>query len=182
MSERTKVVVLVVLGVVLAAVVFYMYVGGTSLAVGTGSSDSDAYQPIDVQNPALHLDRIEQLRKLEYKPTGRDIFSAQLPPPPRPAEPPRALPPVGPSLPPEPPPFSPPFKYYGYSDDVATKKRSGFFTNGEEVFIVSEGDLIQGKFRIVGISPNSADVEEVSTGRHAKLTMETQGGGESPKP
>ncbi len=177
MSERAKVVLLALLGVVLAAVVFYMYVGGTSLAVGAGSSDSDAYQPIDVENPALHLDRIERLRKLDYKPTGRDIFSAELPPPPRKPEAPRALPPAGPNLPPEPPPFSPPFKYYGYSEDVVTKKRSGFFTNGEEVFIAAEGDLVQAKYRIVSVTPGTAEIEEVSTGRHAKLTMDTQGGG-----
>lgn len=176
MSERAKVLILVVLGVVLAAVVFYVYVGGTPITVGAGSSESEAYRPIDVENPALHLDRIERLRKLEYKPTGRDIFSSQPPPEPKKAEAAPVLPPAGPHLPPEPPPLVVPVKYYGFSDDVVTKKRSGFFTNGEEVFIASEGDLLQGKYRVVSITPTSAEVEEVSSGRRAKLTMEGQGG------
>jgi len=183
MSERAKVVTLIGLGVVLAAVVFYLYVGGTSITVGAGSSVSEAYRPIDVENPALHLDRIERLRKLEYKPTGRDIFSSQPPPEPKKAEVAPLLPPAGPHLPPEPPPLVVPIKYYGFSDDAVRKKRSGFFTNGEEVFIASEGDLLQGKYRVISITPAATEVEEVSTGRHAKITMDNQGGapqGDSP--
>jgi len=183
MSERAKIIILIALGVVLGVVVFYVYVGGTP-TMGAGSSVSSSYQPIDVENPALHLDRIERLRKLEYKPTGRDIFSSQPPVEPKKAEPAPTLPPAGPHLPPEPPPLVVPIKYYGFSDDARTKKRSGFFTNGEEVYIASEGELLQGKYRIISITPAAAEVEEVSTGRHAKLTMENQGGspqGDSPQ-
>jgi len=184
MSERAKVMILISLGVVLGVVVFYIYVGGTSITVGAGSSDLEAYRPIDVENPALHLDRIERLRKLEYKPTGRDIFSSQPPVEPKKAEPAPTLPPAGPQLPPEPPPLAVPIKYYGFTDDARTKKRSGFYTNGEEVYIASEGELLQGKYRIISITPAATEVEEVSSGRHAKLTMENQGGspqGDSPQ-
>lgn len=176
MSERTKIVLLAVLGLVLAAVVFYSFVGGTTLTVGAGSAAPESYQAMEVENPALHLDRIERLRKLEYKPTGRDIFSSELPPPPKKAE--TKFPaPKGPDLPPEPPALVVPFKYYGFSDDVATKKRRGFFTNGEEVFIASEGETLMGKYRIITISANWSDVEEVSSGRRARLTMDSQGSG-----
>ncbi|HTQ86851.1 MAG TPA: hypothetical protein VMI93_11610 [Candidatus Solibacter sp.] len=174
MSERFKVSVLIVLGVVLAAAVFYAFVGGPQLAVGTSSAASDSYQAIAVDNPALHLDRIERLRKLEYKPTGRDIFTSELPPPPPPKKDPRVPPPKGPDEPPPPPALVVPFKYYGFSDDIATKKRSGFFTNGEEVFIAVEGQTLQGKYRVVTLSTAWADVEEVSTSRRARLTMEGQ--------
>jgi len=179
MSERAKVATLIVLGVVLAAVVFYMYVGGTSIAVRAGSTAPASYQAMDIDNPALHLDRIERLRKLEYKPTGRDIFSSVLPPPPKKIEPAHTPPPTGPNLPPPPPALVVPFKYYGFTDDVATKKRRGFFTNGEEVFIASEGELVLGKYRIITISSSSAEVEEVGSSRRATLTME--GPGASPQ-
>jgi len=184
MSERAKFSILIVLGVVLAAVVFYVYVGGTSITVGAGSSAADSYQPIAIENPALHLDRIERLRKFEYKPSGRDIFSSVLPPPPKKIEPARTPAPTGPNLPPEPAPLVVPFKYYGFSDDVHTKRRRGFFTNGEEVFIASEGELVLGKYRVISITPTAAEVEEVSTSRRARLSMEGQGTGpqgESPQ-
>jgi len=179
MSDKTKVAILAVLGVILAAVVFYTFVGGTPMAVGAGSAAADSYQAMAVENPALHLDRIERLRKLEYKPTGRDIFTSVLPPPPVKKVPPRTPPPTGPNLPPPPPALVVPFKFYGFSDDVATKKRRGFFTNGDEVFIAAEGELVLGKFRIITISPTGADVEEVSTNRRARLTIE--GPGSSPQ-
>jgi hypothetical protein len=174
MSQRAKFVILAVLGAILALTLFYNVKGNSPVTVAAGTADT--YLPIAIENPALHLDRIERLRKLEYKPTGRDIFTAELPPPPKKKETATVPPPKGPDLPPEPPPLVPPFKYYGFSDDAATKKRRGFFTNGEEVFIAAEGELVQGKFRILTLSNSWADVEEVSSSRHARLNMESPGG------
>ena len=173
MNERTKILILAALGVLFAAVVFYHVKGGSAEAVASG--DGEAYKPIGVENPALHLDRIERQRKLEYHPTGRNIFTAELPPPPQPKKP--SYPsPQGPEPPPPEPPLAVPFKYYGFSDDAATKKRRGFFTNGEDVFIAAEGDTVQGKFRVVSIGNTSAEVEEVSSHRRAKLNLECAGG------
>jgi hypothetical protein len=172
MNERRKVAVLAGLAVVLAAVLAYSYFGGSTISVGAGSSATASYHAMDIDNPALHLDRIERLRKLEYRPTGRDIFSASLPPPPAPKPDPHVPPPKGPDLPPPPPALTVPFKYFGFSDDVAIKKRRGFFSNGDDVIIAAEGEIILGKYRVVSISAASAEVEEVSTSRHATLAME----------
>jgi hypothetical protein len=173
MTERTKAWILAALGVVLAVVVFYTLKGGSTEAVAPGGGET--VHPIGVENPALHLDRIERLRKLEYHPTGRDIFTAELPPPPRP-KPAAVPPPQGPALPPPEPPLTVPFKFYGFSDDAVTKKRRGFFTNGEDIFIATEGETVQGKFRIVSIGNTSAEVEEVGSSRRAKLNLEAPGG------
>lgn len=169
MADRGKVLILIALGVVLAFVVFYNVKGGSPVAVAANSSAS--YQPIAIENPALHLDRIERLRKLEYHPTGRDIFTAELPPPPKPVRP-AAAAPIGPPPPPPEPALVVPFKYYGFSADALTKKRRGFFTNGDEVFIAAEGETVQGKFRVITIGNAAAEVEEISTGRRARLNME----------
>jgi hypothetical protein len=169
MAERSKVIVLIALGAVLALVLFYNFKGGSHASVAGKTTAS--YQPIAIENPALHLDRIERLRKLEYHPTGRDIFTAELPPPPRPknAEERR---PIGPPAPPPEPALVVPFKYYGFSADAVTKKRLGFFTNGEDVYIAAEGELLQGKFRVLSIGNTWAEVEETSSNRRARLTME----------
>ena len=174
MTERTKVVILAVLGVVLAVVVFYSVRGSSPVAVAPEVAET--YQPIGVVNPALHLDRIERLRKLEYHPTGRDIFTAELPPPPAPKTP-RFPGPTGPQPPPPEPPLAVPFKYYGFSDDAVTKKRRGFFTNGEDIFIAMEGETVQGKFRIVSLGNTAAEVEEISSSRRARLNLEGPAGG-----
>ena len=169
MSERTKIGILIVLGVILALATFYAVKGESPVAVAAGTS-SAAYKPIAIENPALHLDRIERLRKLEYHPTGRDIFSASLPPPPVDKR--LAVLPVGPPQPPPEPALVVPFKYYGFTADAVTKHRRAFFTNGEDVFIAAEGESIQGKFRVVTIGNTWAEVEEISTSRRQRLTME----------
>jgi len=140
---------------------------------------AEAYHPLLVGNPALHLERIERLRKLEYHPSGRDIFTAELPPPPQPKVPkPHCC--SGPMPPPPDPPLVVPFKYYGFSTDSRTGKRKGFFTNGDDVYIASEGESVQSRFRILAIGATSAEVEEVSTSRRATLTMEAPAAGGPP--
>jgi hypothetical protein len=173
MTSQTKLRFLMGLGIVLVAVLFFNMQGEGPALPGTAADE--AYKPLALENPALHLDRIERLRKLEYHPTGRDIFSSELPPPPKPRVESRGF--VGPQPPPPDPPLVVPFKYFGYSTDVRTGKRRGMFTTGEDVIIASEGDSVQSRFRILSIGPTSAEVEEISTKRHATLTMEAPPGG-----
>jgi hypothetical protein len=178
MSSQTKTRIRIGLGFVLLAVVLLNYQGGSTAVPGTAADET--YRAIAVENPALHLDRIESLRKLEYHPTGRDIFTAELPKPPAPKviETPK---PIGPAQPPPDPPLTVPFKFYGFSLDPKTGGRRGFFTNGDEVFIVSQGELVLNRYRIVSIGNTVAEVEEVSSGKKANLTLETSGPGASPQ-
>ena len=179
MNQQTKLRVLAGLGVILAALVLYQMRG--SVPAVTGASADGAYKPLAVENPALHLDRIEQVHKLEYRSNGRDIFSAELPPPPKPPAPARRPAPVGPQPPPPDPPLSLPFKFYGYSADPRTGKRRAFFTNGDEVFIAAEGDLVQGRYLVLHIGSTSAELEETATNRKATLTLEAPPGGAGPQ-
>ncbi|HKO04615.1 MAG TPA: hypothetical protein VJW51_07685 [Candidatus Acidoferrales bacterium] len=174
MTQQAKVRTLAGLALVLALIVFINFKGGGSAAPGTAPEET--YRAIALENPALHLERIERLRKLEYHPTGRDIFTSELPKPPKPPTPqPTVVP--GPPLPPPEPPLVVPFKFYGVTTDARTGKRRGLFTNGDEVFIVGEGESVQSRFRILTIGNTSAEVEEIGTSRRATLTMEAQSGG-----
>jgi hypothetical protein len=40
------------------------------------------------------------------------------------------------------------------------------------VFILSEGEVLQGKYRLLRIGNNTADFEEVQTGKRASLPLE----------
>lgn len=178
MNQQAKLRILAVLGVIFVALVLYEMRGNVTAV--SGVSASDAYKPLTVENPALHLDRIERLRKLEYRSNGRDIFSAELPPPPAPKVVKTPVP-QGPPLPPPDPPLTLPFKFYGFSADPQSGRRRAFFTNGEEVFIASEGDLVQGRFRVVKINNTSAELEETSSHKHATLNLDAAAAAGAPQ-
>jgi hypothetical protein len=43
---------------------------------------------------------------------------------------------------------------------------------GENVYIIGVGETLLGRYRLVQIGNSSVELEEISTGRHATLTME----------
>src|SRR5271154_4803025 len=112
MSSQMKTRILIGLAFILLVIVVLNYQGGSTAAPGAAADET--YHAIAVENPALHLERIERLRKLEYHPTGRDIFTSELPPPPKPKVTPAVVP-VGPPPPPPEPALVVPFKYYGFT-------------------------------------------------------------------
>jgi hypothetical protein len=175
MSKRTQLIVLCVLFVMLAGTLYYTY--------GPASSDSPVvatvdtrFTPLDVDNPALRMDILERFLSLEYKGVHRNIFSATLPPPPAP--PPSKEPiKVAPPPPSGPPPLTVDAKFFGYVSDMGGAHRKAFFisSNNEDVIIAGEGDTFMGRFRVDHLTNTTADVEEVSSGRHAMLTLEEPG-------
>ena len=74
-----------------------------------------------------------------------------------------------------------PFKFYGYAADTRSGKRRAFFTNGDEVYIASEGDTILTRFRVLRIGNTTSDLEEISTGRRATLSLDQPPGSQPPQ-
>lgn len=168
MSRRTQIIVFAALLVLLAFVLYRTWSGSSSALPATSSADVK-YEPLSVENPSLRLDMLERIRKFEYSGRKRNIFSASLPPPP----PPKVRP--GKTGPMPPPPLEVPVKFFGYVADMRTGLRRAFFTNGEDVFIVAEGEVLLSRFRLLRITNNTADVEEIASGRRATLVMEEGG-------
>lgn len=170
MTQRTQIYVLAGL-VVLLAVVTYFYVFRTSVPGLSGVLAADTkFEPLDVQEPSLRLDQLERLRKLEYSGSHRNIFVAGAPPLPKP-EPgstATAQPTVGPPLP---PPLQVPAEFFGYASQSKSGKRVAFFTSGDDVLVVAEGDRFLNTFRLIHIGNESAEVEEISSGRHAMVPL-----------
>jgi hypothetical protein len=140
------------------------------------SSVAGLFAPINVDNPALRLDVLQRFLNLQYKGAHRNIFVATLPPPPpmpTPVTPVNVTPPV----PSGPPPLNVEAKYFGFVSDSKGSHRRAFFatSNNEEVFVAGEGDTLLGRFRVVKITATTADLEEVSSGRRATLTLEEAG-------
>ena len=170
MPRRVQVGVFVGLLGVLIVILYYNWKKAPEAP--TVSAAGDKFQPLPLENPSLRLDMLERIRRFEYTGRHRNIFSASQPPPePAKADPRKA----GPVVPPQPPPLEVPVKFFGYAADPKSGQRRAFFTNGEDVFIVAEGETLLTRFRLLRIGNNSAEVEEISSGRHATLVLEETG-------
>jgi hypothetical protein len=67
---------------------------------------------------------------------------------------------IGPTEPPPPPPPPPiPLRYIGYLQPVETKARVAVLSDGRgNVFNGKEGDVIEGRYRLLRVGDNSADL------------------------
>jgi hypothetical protein len=171
MSRRTEIYTLVGLLMVLAAAVYY-FVIRRQVAEPSGVVAADTkFEPLDVKEPQLRLDLLKKLQKLEYSGSHRNIFVAAPPPPPKPPGGETKPTFVGPMPPLPPPPPQVPAEFFGYASQPRTGRRVGFFTSGDDILVVAEGATFLGRFRLVRIGNESADVEEISSGRHVMVPM-----------
>jgi hypothetical protein len=170
MSRRAQIYVLAGLGIVLALVLIF---GRNQAPTLAGTAGDEKYQPLNVPDPALRIDLLDQIHKQEYMGTHRNIFSAAPPPPPVPKPGDKDyVPPVAPPVNTGPPPVVVPATFFGYTVTLRTGKRQAFFTNGDDVFIVDEGATLLNRFRLLKIGNNTAELEEISSGRHTTVNME----------
>jgi hypothetical protein len=127
-------------------------------------------------DPTLDLKLLSQSEEIKYAGNGRNIFvagsvaviekpkgngtdtpeSATL----------QAPPPV-----PPPPPIT--LKFFGFANRPGETKKV-FLSQGEDVFIASEGDIVDRRYRVLHISPTAVDVEDVLNNNRQSLPL-TQG-------
>ncbi len=115
-------------------------------------------------------------RKTEYKSSGRNIFIREIPRPPQPKIP--VADPKIPIVPPTPvtPTVTPlPVKFFGYGTIPNGTARVAFFTDGEDVYVVAEGEVLLKRFRILRIGNANLEYEEVSSGLRGTANLEEQG-------
>ena len=118
-------------------------------------------------DPTLRLDLLKSSEDVTYKGSGRDIFQSQ----PEPAPIPKEVKPViatGPPPPPPPPPI--PLKFYGFSGSKGGPKQV-FLSKGEDIFVAKEGQIIDRRYKILKIGPNSVEVEDVLTNNRQTLPL-----------
>jgi hypothetical protein len=125
-------------------------------------------------DPTLDLHLLSQSEEIKYAGNGRNIFVAGS----LPIEKPKGTgatdheaalhqpPPI-----PPPPPIT--LKFFGFANRPGETKRV-FLSQGEDVFIAAEGDIVNRRYRILRISPNAVDVEDVINNNRQSLPL-TQG-------
>ncbi len=122
-------------------------------------------------DPTLRFDWLRASEDTKYAGNGRNIFEDQAPIP---------LP-VAPAIvtkvdnTPPPPPPPPPIllKFYGFANAPGETKKI-FLSQGEDVFIAREGDIVDRRYRVLHITPMAVEIEDVLNNNRQSIPL-TQG-------
>jgi hypothetical protein len=140
-------------------------VGGEAKNLVTTSAQLD---------PTLKMGPMLVTEKLVYSGSGRNIFSTDSVPVdiPKPIASARPKPVVPVYTPPPGPPPPPPIdlKFFGTATS-ANGQRQAFLLHGQDVFLASEGDIVQRRYRVVGVLANSILVEDMPNNYRQTLPL-----------
>ena len=135
---------------------------------GHGKKATAASRSLD---PSLRYDWLKASEDTKYEGNGRNIFLAQ-------AEIPQPVAPVktdaqraaesGPPPPPPPPPIN--LKFFGFASRPGEGKKV-FLSEGEDVFIAAEGDVVNRHYKVLRISPTSVEIEDVLNNNRQNIPL-----------
>ncbi len=188
-ENRKQVIWLVVLGVIAVGMLGYEFWPSspsaapvvsqpTSTAAKPGVRRTASGKVVPVVeprlDPTLDLNLLSQSEEIKYAGNGRNIFVAGS----LPIEKPkgngtdtqtgglRPPPPI-----PQPPQIT--LKFFGFASRPGETKKV-FLSQGEDVFIAAEGDIVNRRYRVLHISPTAVDIEDVLNNNRQSLPL-TQG-------
>jgi hypothetical protein len=178
-SGRPRRWLLIALGIVIVVLIAsWMWPTGSATPPPAASNQGRASQPDAARvDPAALKVRLETLSAARPEPSAaeRNPFGFKpAPPPPPPPAPPRTTPevPIGPATPPTPPPPPPiPLKFSGIVEKNGVKFAT--LCDGRSIYFGAEGDIIDGRYRLVRIGVESIVMEYVD-GR-GKSTIRLEG-------
>lgn len=125
-------------------------------------------------DPTLHPEIMAMAENTRYTGTSRNIFSKDsLPPVPvsaieKPLTSVRTGAIAASSGPPPPPPID--LKFYGFALEQNGRKRV-FLQRGDDIFIAQQGDIVNGRYKVVQILPTSVVVEDLSYNNQQSLPL-----------
>lgn len=136
-------------------------------AGGNGPENGHAAKKVvslESLDPTLHPELMAGAESLEYSGDGRNIFSMMSAPvkieqpkgPVRPSEQAQVAAAV-PTGPPPPPPID--LTFFGY--EAAGGTRKAFLLHGDDVFIASEGDVVDHHYKVLKINPMSIQITDL---------------------
>ncbi len=185
-KNKKEMIIAAVLGVVLVVVALYEFWPSSSTNASTLTPTPDAVtapvrptsrrpstpasakklSPQQSLDPTLHLDQLAAAEQIKYEGSGRNIFVAQaeieIPKPLAPGhtdptkEAERHIYQV-PAQTPAPPI---PLKFFGFASQPGEPKKI-FLSKGDDVFIAGEGEIIDRRYKVVKISTNSVEIQDV---------------------
>jgi hypothetical protein len=179
-ASKGKLYVAIALGVVAVLTIVWQFrsAPGPVVAVATTERKHAAAVPADELDPRLHLDLLVASEGVRYSGAGRNIFHAtnepmaiekvvvsplkrqQLAQQQQQEAAVRAIP--------VPPPI--PLKFFGVTNTKGETPR-GFFSQGDDVWIAHDGDVVNRHYRIVRINPHNAEVEDLLTSHQEQIPL-----------
>jgi hypothetical protein len=127
--------------------------------------------PVNTENsldPTLRYNWLKASEDIKYQGTGRNIFRAQVEIPKAIAKVHVPAPPPVPQGPPPPPPIN--LKFFGFANKPGEPKKI-FLSQGEDVFIAGEGDIVDRRYKILHITPVSVEVEDVLNNNRQSIPL-----------
>jgi hypothetical protein len=189
-ENRKQVIALAVLGVIALLVVAREFwpAPATTVATATPVSSTGTARPatrrtasgklVQVQeprlDPTLDFKLLAQSEEIKYTGNGRNIFVAgsvatiDKPKGNGTTDRPVAF---TPPLVPPPPPIT--LKFFGFANKPGEAKKV-FLSQGEDVFIAGEGEIVDRRYRVLRISPNAVEMEDVLNNNRQSIPL-TQG-------
>jgi hypothetical protein len=187
-ENRNQVIALAILGAIAVAIVAYEFWPSSTAAPATAQPTATAAKPgtrrtasgklvpvVEPRlDPTLDLNLLGQSEEIKYAGNGRNIFVAGSVPIEKLKgngttdkqaglrQPPTIQPP---------PPIT--LKFFGFANRPGETKKV-FLSQGEDVFIAAEGDIVDRRYRVLHISPTAVDVEDVINNNRQSLPL-TQG-------
>jgi hypothetical protein len=188
-QDKKKLMLAIGLAALALIVVAYELFGGPSAPVAATTTTAPVIHPTTKKptkggkaaaearlDPTLDLTLLASTEQTKYNGNGRNIFvaGADIPQPiasgradtKKAAEVPQGPPPT-----PPPPPIT--LKFFGFASKPGEPKKI-FLSQGEDVFIAAEGDIVNRRYKVVRISPNAVDIEDVLYNNRQSIPL-TQG-------
>jgi len=186
-KNRKEVIALVVLAVVGSITIARMFLSSPPPAPVTGQQVASANTAKPAMrrtasgkfvkvteprlDPTLDLDLLRQNEQIKYAGTARNIFVAGSPVPHDDgATDHRKHKPEPPPVPVVPPPPPIELKFFGFANKPGEPKKI-FLSHGEDIFIASEGDIVNRRYRVLKISPAAVDIEDVLNNNRQSIPL-----------
>ena len=180
-KNRKKTIWAIVLGVLAVAVVAYEFSpSSSSNFTAPGATPSSASGPVRPMprrasgpgtskkshaannlDPTLRLDLLASSEQTKYAGSGRNIFVSQAQDIPQPKGTGVTDNKTAVYTPPSvqaPPPIN--LKFFGFANEPGEPKKI-FLSQGDDVFIAAEGDIVNRRYKVMRISPNSVEIQDV---------------------
>ena len=147
----------------------------TPATQGSDKSPFGGKKPVSSRSldPTLRFDLLKSSEDTKYEGRGRDVFRVFVDIPTvvqSPARPtPQDVANQGPPPPPPPPPID--LKFYGFAISKPGESKRIFLSQGEDVFIAKEGDIVDRRYKVVRISPNSVEILDVLSNNRQSIPL-----------
>ncbi len=184
-ENKTKVRVAIGLCIIAVLVVSWTLMGNktptpapksSSAPVAAAPAKGKSAQPAESLDPRLRLDLLASSEEVKYQGSGKNIFRTLAEPIERPK--------ISPlqrkqqqeearnvNIPPPPPPIN--LKFFGITNTKGEKPKV-FLSQGDDVWIAHEGDVVNRRYKVVRISPMTVEIEDLLNNNRQNIPL-TQG-------